>query len=193
MVQVLSQSLVDRVHALLGIRDFKGIRLLFKTQQIADIAEVLTSGDISRCLVLFKLVSRSRKPKLFPYLPLEMQKGLLEALPESMVATIVNEMEPDDRTHLLEELPAELQRKILAQLDPDERRVAWHLLSYPEGSVGRLMTPEFLALRSDMTITQALEFIRWSSVVPVEHLHQLFITEQNGKLLGGCHYFRHST
>ena len=84
-------------------------------------------------------------------------------------------MEPDDRTKLLEELPLSLRNKILLKLKPEEREVAWQLLSYPENSVGRLMTPDFLSLSPDMLVSEALEYIHWSTTLSVEDLNYLFI------------------
>jgi magnesium transporter len=76
------------------------------------------------------------------------------------VVAILNEMSPDDRTALLEELPSQAARKLMRLLTPEERRVAQALLGYPEGSVGRLMTPDFIAVHEDWTVQQVLDFVR---------------------------------
>src|SRR5262249_30223862 len=70
------------------------------------------------------------------------------------------EMAPDDRTALLEELPSDAARKLIRFLTPEERRVATALLGYPEESVGRLMTPDFIAVKEDWTVQQVLDYIR---------------------------------
>src|SRR5262249_60937664 len=76
------------------------------------------------------------------------------------VAAILNDMSPDDRTMLLEELPAAATRQLLSLLDEKERAVALKLLGYPEDSVGRLMTPEYIAVRPDWTVRQVLDYVR---------------------------------
>ena len=76
------------------------------------------------------------------------------------VAALLNEMAPDDRTMFLEELPAPVTRQLLALLTPEERAIASTLLGYPEGSIGRLMTPAYIAVEEDWTIQQVLDFIR---------------------------------
>jgi len=72
----------------------------------------------------------------------------------------LNEMAPDDRTALLEELPSAAARQLIRLLTPEERRVATALLGYPEESVGRLMTPDFIAVKEDWTVQQVLDYVR---------------------------------
>jgi magnesium transporter len=85
----------------------------------------------------------------------------------------------------LEELPPELSSKFILRLDPEERRIARRLLSYPEDSVGRLMSPEFFSITAGMTIAQGIEFIRWNaSRYPEEALTQIFVVNTDGRYLG---------
>jgi magnesium transporter len=72
----------------------------------------------------------------------------------------LNSMAPDDRTVFLEELPASVTRQLLALLTPAERSVALTLLGYPDDSIGRLMTPHYISVREDWTISQVLDYIR---------------------------------
>lgn len=175
---------IEAVQSSLDYRDFKALRQLFKDNELADIAEVLAEIEISSCIVLYRLVPRSRRADLFAYIPFERQEELLEELPDVIVAALLNEMEPDSRTRLLEDLSVELRNKILLRLDPEERQVAWQLLSYPEDSVGRLMTPEVLALSGSMTVAQALDKIHWNTTLPTDYLSYLFVTGENGVLIG---------
>ena len=75
------------------------------------------------------------------------QQHLLRGMAHEQVVAILNEMSPDDRTALLEEMPSAAARQLIKLLTPEERRIAQALLGYPEGSVGRLMTPDFIAVR----------------------------------------------
>ena len=95
---------------------------------------------------------------------------------------ILNEMSPDDRTTLLEELPPETVKGLVASLSPSERAVAQHLLGYPEGSVGRLMTPDFIAIRADWTVQQVLDDVR-ARGSDSETLNVLYVVDDHGKLI----------
>ena len=103
-------------------------------------------------------------------------------MPECLTQTL--QKQAGIRTKLLEDLSVELRNKILLRLDPEERQVAWQLLSYPEDSVGRLMTPEVLALSGSMTVAQALDKIHWNTTLPTDYLSYLFVTGENGVLIG---------
>src|SRR5207247_8471725 len=93
-----------------------------------------------------------------------------------------NEMAPDDRTALLEELPSAAARQLIQLLTPEERRVATALLGYPEDSVGRLMTPDFIAVREDWTVQQVLDFIREHGQ-DSETLNVIYVVHDRGKLI----------
>src|SRR4029079_17851810 len=86
--------------------------------------------------------------------------ALLKTLSKEDVAALLNDMAPDDRTEFLEELPASATRELLALLTPGERAIAVTLLGYPEGSIGRLMTPDYVAVRETWTIQQVLDYVR---------------------------------
>ena len=174
----------EAVQSALDYRDFRALRQDFKDNELADIADVFSEFGISSCIVLFRLVPRARRADLFAYLPFERQEELLEELPDVIISALLNQMEPDSRTRLLEDLPLELRNKILLLLDPRERQVARELLSYPESSVGRLMTPEVLSLSSTMTVAEALEKIHWNTRLPTDYLNYLYVTGASGELIG---------
>jgi len=133
---------------------------------------------------LFRLVPSAKRTGLFSHLNSDRQMFLLEHLPDVVETVLLNDMAPDDRTHFLEGLPEDARSQILLKLSPEERRQAFELLSYPENSVGRLMNPEFLALKAGMTAKQALDYIRWSSEYPEEMVHHAFVIDSRGRYLG---------
>jgi magnesium transporter len=98
------------------------------------------------------------------------------------VVGILNEMSPDDRTALLEELPSAAARQLIRLLTPDERNIAQALLGYPEGSVGRRMTPSFIAVHSDWTIKEVLDYVRENGE-DSETLNVIYVVDERGKLL----------
>ncbi|MDD9951859.1 MAG: magnesium transporter [Zetaproteobacteria bacterium] len=180
-----SQLSEDTVTAALNFRDYRTLRLLFKEHDIADIAEVFSCFEISSCIVLFRLVPRNRRAGLFSYMSFDLQEGMLDELPDVIASALLNEMEADDRTGLLEDLSDEVRNRVLLLLNPQQQEIARRLLSYPEGSVGRLMTPDFVALRSDMTVAQALDHLHWSTTLPTDYLNYLFVVDDDGAFVGG--------
>ena len=119
---------------------------------------------------------------VFEYLDLEAQQELLHGMAHEQVVSILNEMSPDDRTALLEELPGTAARKLIQLLTPEERRVAQALLGYPEGSVGRLMTPDFIAVHEDWTVQQVLDYVREHGQ-DRETLNFIYVVDEKGKLI----------
>ncbi|MBP6217597.1 MAG: magnesium transporter [Oligoflexales bacterium] len=183
---MLASSSLDSssVKSLLDLRDFRSLRGLFKDKETADIAEIFEDLELGECIALFRLVSRERRAELLSHFDLDRQLEFIEELPDLIVSSLLNDMDASDRTKLLEDLPVEIRNKILLILDPEESQVARKLLSYPEYSVGRLMSPDFLALHAQMNVTQALKHIHWSNSVPTEFLNQLFVVDEQHKLIG---------
>ena len=170
---------------LLAQNDLKGIRAAFKDMETADISEIYEDLDIRHCIVLFRLIPKERRAEVFSHIHFELQEELLSHLPDVVGITILNEMDPVDRTRLLEELPQEISTRFILKLNPEERKMAWQLLSYPEDSIGRIMTPEFASVHSGITVRDALADIRWNSTrIPEPLLHNIFVIGGEGELLG---------
>jgi magnesium transporter len=178
------EDIGQRLKAALDSRDIKSVKQWLRRNDPADVSEVLAAAELEDCLPLVRLVPRSRRAAVFSYLPFDRQEELLEELPELIVTPLVNDMEPDDRTRLLEELPFEIRTKILLKLTPEERKIAWQLLSYPDDSVGRLMTPDFMALSPTMKASQVLDMLRWSRRLTDEQLTNLFVIDGEGRYVG---------
>jgi magnesium transporter len=178
------EDIGQKLQALLDSRDLRAVKRSFREFETADLGEALTALPLETCLALFRLLPRKRRAETFAYLPFERQEQLLEELPDLVVTPILNDMEPDDRTRLLEELPFELRSKLLLRLTPEERKIAWQLLSHPEGSVGRLMTPELFDLSAEMQVNEVLAMLRWAHTVPEDQLNTLFVTDEKGRCVG---------
>lgn len=175
----------EEIIAAMNNHDFKKVRQAFRLMDAADISATFKDLDIVQSIVLFRLVPGRRRPEVFAFLSRDRQEEMLERLPDLVVVSLLNDMEPVDRTRLLEEMPAELSSRFLQMLSPEEREMATRLLSYPEDSVGRLMSPEFVGLRSGMNVTDALAYIRWNStVIPESLLLHLFVVNDQHQFLG---------
>lgn len=103
-------------------------------------------------MVVLRILPRDLTADVFELLDLPGQEQLLKAMGREETAGLLNNMAPDDRTLLLEELPANMTKQLLAQLTPEERAVAVSLLGYPERSIGRLMTPDYIAVREEWSL-----------------------------------------
>src|SRR5215471_16141307 len=141
-------------------RDFTALRAMLQHWSPTTTAGLIEDLSVEQQVVAFRLLPRDIAADVFGYLPLEAQERLLKAMATEEVAKILNEMAPDDRTALLDELPASVTQQLLNLLTPQERSIATKLLGYPEGSVGRLMTPEYVRVRPEWTIAYALDHIR---------------------------------
>jgi magnesium transporter len=154
------RAFLPEIQALVEERDFKGLRDVMEEFAPADAADILTNLKPEDRAIVFRLLPASQAADLFEYLDLEAQQELLHGLGKEEVAAVLNEMAPDDRTAFLEELPGSLTRQIIDMLTPQERRVATQLLGYPEGSIGRRMTPDYVTVHDTWTVGQVIEHLR---------------------------------
>jgi magnesium transporter len=148
----------------------------------SDTAEILLGLPVEDDVAVFRLLPRDLAGRVFAYLPPDHQENLLRCLTNDQMRTVLRGMTPDDQARLLEELPAKVTRRILETLSPDELRSARDLLGYPPETAGRYMTPQYVALRPDMTAREALEHVRRTGRGK-ETLNILYVVGDDGKLL----------
>lgn len=181
---MIGQLVGPEIQELISLRDFSSLKEVvsdWPPADIADMIEILSENDQA---ILFRLLPKKLATEVYEHLELEVQKRLLRAMAQEQVAVILNEMAPDDRTALLEELPAPTVLQLLQQLSPAERMITRSLLGYPENSVGRLMTPDFVAIHPEMNVDQVLRYIREHGK-DSETLNVIYVIDDNGKLLDG--------
>src|SRR5438046_7805450 len=143
---MVGKILLPEIRGLIEERNFGALREILREWAPADVAEVILDLEADEQVIIFRLLPNALAADVFEYLEVDAQQQLLRAMAHEQVAAILNEMSPDDRTALLEEMPSAAARQLIKVLTPDERRVAQSLLGYAEGSVGRLMTPDFRAV-----------------------------------------------
>jgi len=148
---------------------------------IAEIIEELSDEDDT---VLFRLLPREIAKETFQNLTYEKQEQIIQSLAQNVnkLTNLLNDLDPDDRTAFFEELPGQVAQRLLQLLSLEERRVATKLLGYPEDSIGRLMTPEFVAVKPYFTIRQTLEHIRTYGKSS-ETLNVIYVVNDNWKLI----------
>jgi magnesium transporter len=167
---------------LITSRDFAALREETKNWRASDLAAVMEPLSAERQAVLFRLLHRELAAKVFSYLEPDRQELLIKAMAHTEVAAILNAMSPDDRTELLEEMPARVMQRLLDLLSPKERAVAAQLLGYDEDSVGRLMSPDFVRIRSAWTVARALDHIRRYGK-DSETLSMVYVIDSTGRLV----------
>jgi magnesium transporter len=179
---MVGKILLPEIRTLIDARDFTALRELFREWPPADVAEVILDMPEDEQVIIFRVLPAALAADVFEYLDVEAQQQLLRAMAHEQVVGILNEMSPDDRTALLEELPSAAARQLIQLLTPEERKVARALLGYPEGSVGRLMTPDFVAVREHWTVKEVLDYVREHGQ-DSETLNFIYVVDERGKLI----------
>ena len=126
---------------------------------ISDVAQLI-EDQWEHATEIIGHLSMHRAASTFKILELSIQKDIIKDLQPLKTAALLNELPADDRTAFLEELPTKVVRELIKLLNPEERKITLSLLGYPEDSVGRLMTPDYIAVQSDWTIAEVLDHIR---------------------------------
>lgn len=179
---VIASVIQQEVEELIQQRKFAELKSVFAEWHPADVADAISGFPIEQQVLIFRILPQSQAADVFEYLDADTQEKLLKALGREDAIKILSEMTPDDRTALLEELPAPLVTQLLGSLSPTERAVAQQLLGYPEGSVGRLMTPDFVAIRDEWTVQEVLDHVRKVGR-DSETLNVLYVVDENGRLI----------
>jgi magnesium transporter len=139
--------------------DVLAIREFLNNQNISDVAELIYEFPDYESQIIGNL-SIHRASSTFKILDVPTQKRIMQELPAFKTAELLNDLSADDRTSFLEELPSEVVKELIKTLDPEERKITLSLLGYPERSVGRLMTPDYIAVEKDWTVKEVIEHIR---------------------------------
>ncbi|MEA3508177.1 MAG: magnesium transporter, partial [Synergistota bacterium] len=153
------------------------------TLEPADISDFLAETTPVKRVLLFRLLSKELAIDVFEYMEGSEREDLLNSFTDKEAAEIIEEMSDDDRTALLDELPAKTVKKLLLHLSPEERGVANRLLNYPDDSAGRVMTPEYIDLKADMTVADSLQHIR-KNARSKETIYTCFVMDSKRRLIG---------
>jgi len=176
------EGLRAEIEALVAAKDLRLVRERLIDLAPVDAAELINGLTPQEQAIVFRILPRELATETFENLELQSQEQLLSTLGDQRFAVILNEMAPDDRTALLEEFPAQASRKLLALLSKEERQIALTLLGYPEGSVGRLMSPDYVAVEEAWTVDDVLKFIR-AHGPDSDTLNVIYVVDKNGRLV----------
>lgn len=179
---MLSRLLQPEIKSLLDTRDLSTLKEVLSDWTPADIAELISDLPEYEQAVIFRVLPRDLAADVFEHIDFDMQVSLLKGLGKEESAVILNEMSPDDRTALLEDLPGSVARQMITLLSADERKIAVKLLGYPEESVGRLMTPDYITIKPEWTMIDVLNHIREYGK-DSETLNIVYVVDEKGKLV----------
>jgi magnesium transporter len=172
----------EEVHELLDRRDLVSLRRLLADMPVPDVADLLHELDKPDRVILFRLLPRPVSCEVFAELEGESGQSLILDLSDEEARRLLAGLAPDDRTQLLEELPGLMTQRLMNLLDPVDLAEARFLLGYPEESVGRLMTPDYVAVKAHWTVAQALDHIRRRGRES-ETINEVYVTDAAWRLL----------
>jgi len=187
MLEAIGDSMILRHLLLPDILDLveagrlNDVREFLAAQPAPEIAELLTALEDRERVLLFRLLNRHLAGEVFSLLETPAQDLLLKNMAQEEVRQVIADLSPDDRTALFEELPAQVTKGLLSLLSDDERKRALTLLSYPDESVGRLMTDRYVTIDPQWTAAQALDHLR-AVGTDSETLTMTYVVDAKGRL-----------
>ncbi|WP_026517543.1 magnesium transporter [Butyrivibrio sp. MC2021] len=158
------KTIVEVLQDLLSSRQYTLLRQTISEMNTADIAAAMGEMENEESLKMFRILPKDMAADVFAYLELDAQQYIIRSLSDREASNIIDNLMADDATDLLEEMPANVVKRILANASPETRADINHLLRYPEDSAGSIMTVEYVDLREDMTVSDAIDRIRQKGV-----------------------------
>jgi magnesium transporter len=174
-------TLLEQFETVIQTEDRLKIREFLDDQNISDVAELVHEFPDFQSQIVANM-SVHRAASVFKILDLSIQKSVIRDLPANTTANLLNALPADDRTDFLEELPSNVVRELIKLLDPDERKVTLSLLGYPENSIGRLMTPDYVYVYPWNTIEEVFSTIRKFGK-DSETINVIYVINEKGELL----------
>lgn len=176
------QMLASELRDLVSARNWTAIRERVEGWPPAELAEVMAETPGPVRILLFRALPKEAAAEVFAHLEGEARDSLLGDFTDDETRQVLAELDPDDRTQLFSELPGPMVQRLLNFLPPGELAEARMLLGYPEESVGRLMTPDYVMVRPDWTVARALEHIR-NREAEFETVNVVYVAARDGTLL----------
>ncbi len=175
-------EVLPEIERLLAAHQWKAVYEKVRTWQDPEIADVLPELEKQDRVLFFRCLPRRRAADVFSHLDYEHQDEFLADLTDEDTRHLLANLSPDDRTALLEELPASVTQRMMRLLSPDDLSEARQLLGYPEDSVGRLMTPNYITVHPWMTFQEALDHIRKTGK-DSETFNVIYVCDEQDKLI----------
>ncbi len=174
---------LPEIEELLAQKNWLELRELLSEIPAPDVSDLITEIDEAQRIVILRLLPKDMLSEVFSHLDAKLKQDVLKTISVEETRAILAGMPPDDRTEFLEELPGQAIQKMVTLLSPEDRKEALQLLGYPEESVGRLMTPDYVAIRPEWTVQQALSHIREKGL-DSETTNVIYVTDKWWRLIG---------
>lgn len=181
MSEYLTGNIKDHFRYLLESGNESAAREFLDHQNISDVAELINEYPDQESYIITHM-SIHRAASVFKILDLSAQKQIIRELPPYKTAELLNTLSPDDRTDFLEELPSNAVRELIKLLEPEERKTTLSLLGYPEDSIGRLMTPDYVYVYPHNTVEEVFATIRKHGK-DSETINVIYVINEKGELL----------
>ncbi|MDA4110485.1 magnesium transporter [Mycolicibacterium holsaticum] len=179
----MSAERVKTIERALGVTDLAEVTSAVRALTPSEVVDVLERQDSTDRAVLYRLLAKDQALRVFEALDPSLQSDLMRALQDDDVAALFAGLEPDDRVELLDELPASVALRLMRGLPARERDMTAGILGYPPGSIGRRMSPEFVALRASFTAGQALSVLG-ERLADAETVYTLPVTDDQRAVVG---------
>ena len=168
---------------MLAEKKYASLRDILVTMNPIDVAGLFDDLEEKQIPVMFRLLPKEQAAETFVEMEPDAQQLLIQGFSDNELREVLDELYVDDAADLVEEMPANVVRRILAQADPEMRRSINQILRYPENSAGALMTMEYVSLRPEMTVEEAILRIRRQGV-DKETIYTCYVLEKDRTLLG---------
>jgi magnesium transporter len=179
---MIKELLQPEIEELIKSQNWLELRESLEEWPVAEIADILVDLDAADRVIFFRVLPRHISSEVFSYLDTDFQNALLEEMNAEETRHLLANLRPDDRTTLLGELPGQVTQRLLNFLSPQDLKEARQLLGYPDDSIGRLMTPDYVAVRPSWTVEDALQHIRKMGKSS-ETINVIYVTDTSWRLL----------
>ena len=176
-------DLKDRIEELLEKRDYSGLKDILVVMNAADISTLFDDLKDSRIPLLFRLLPKVLAAEVFVEMEADAQKMLIQGFSDNELKEVLDELYLDDAVDIVEEMPANVVKRILLNTDSATRNMINEILKYPDDSAGSIMTIEYVSLRLNMTVLEAIKRIRRTGV-DKETIYTCYVTDSNRFLHG---------
>jgi magnesium transporter len=173
----------EKIFSLIEQGKYADVRKEIVNMNIVDIAQLIEELDRQKLLVVFRILPKEIASGVFSYIPNKLQKYIIESITDEEIKNILDELFFDDTVDFLEEMPSNIVKKVLKNTDEKTRKLINQFLNYPEDSAGSIMTIEFVDLKKEMTVKEALEHIKKTGI-DKETINTCYVIDNNRILEG---------
>ena len=173
----------EKIQTLINEKKFSEIREEFRKSNNVEISDLLNQFDKSELIIIFRLLSKDQSADVFSYLEPEQQEIIINAVTDRETEVLFRNLYFDDMIDIIEEMPSNLVKKILKNTNSEDRYLINQFLNYPENSAGSIMTTEYVDLKKNMKVSQAIKVIR-DTVEEKENIYTCYVISEDRKLEG---------